>query len=617
MLRVYSYEKPARPLLGPIFAAAALAATLSAAWGLRELRAAPEPLGERVRLPGWPVSFSAPRDWVAAAEGGADRGESRWRDEITFQSAARGNVSPDISIFYDTTGFGLTPGVAANIAASRRMGGALGASEVSTHSIAVGPLLGTLREIELQTQRGLEYVLVGAAGLPNGRLFGVAVQGAGRAGPPEHRLLRSVCGSMEMVTPRLGRRPEELGGNPPILCAAPPHGWIVSDREEESPGFYLTSDAASGFAWGAQVLPTFLALGRTTADLAQDYVENQAYQVSPLPVPGMSRSGPNDSSVVQYVEDGQAVCARFIDLGNHRAAFVMGFASGEDLEALARICAEISGSVRVAPSAQWPYPVAAAEDLGPRRLGHFMADGAKALLSGGSGHEAFISEIAGSRVGRLESVREPARQGPSTHRGSQTQSHHRPGERRPVLEARSKWAMNAETLAFQVEEEIVLRSGSLPMTVSTSTRSAGGEGPLQVTVRVGERSRRGTLRPAPGFVPDPLIDPVRAAVAAAGGDDPLILQYISLSTERLSAAYLQRRRPAAGDDEGGDATHGMFEVRDFDPAPVRYDFDGDRRLLRMTFGLSGRRVRSDGADSGEGDLINSIRRWVRPGARGS
>lgn len=458
-------------------------------------------------------------------------------------------------------------------------------------------------------------MLLAVAAAPTGRVVGVEVRGIGRAGALEYRMLRSVCASIELLTPRLARRMEELGGDPPLTIEAPADGWIVLDAEEpHAVGAWLAPGAASGGAWTLQVLPTFLALGRRPADLLRDHLANEAYQLPRAPEIESRPVGDHESAYVRYAEGDLTNIAQVIDLGEGRAAMIVGAAEETEASELVDAAEHAAAWVRLGPG-RWPYASEAAAQRGEKRLTQWLGSELAGWLPTEPAGDFFVVEGAGQRVGELQSVREAARRVSPSHRGGAVTRRHRPGERRLWFELDSRWAFDVGSRAFQVEERWTDHSGHAPLVASVIQRCTASGEPVQMEVRVADRSRRGTLQPTPHYVPDPLIDPFLSRFAQEGGDDPILVEYSTASPDGLCVAMLQRVEPQPGARDSAAAAV-VLEVRDFRPWPVQYEFDAGGQLLEVRHIPGLRMVRSaDRAADDGGGLLRSLRQWLHAGGR--
>lgn len=542
MIRVFTHEKPARPWLGVAFAAGSLAATLAAAWGLMQARNRPIELAPRsIHLPGWPFSFHLPKDWSLDEEH-EEGAHPLWSDWVIASGSDSKGGRYQMEVGFQT----LDANLPAHYAVLTLLKSAAAAPRTQPVRIAptiVAGLRGHMIALAQTSRRGTTYVIGAAAALPNGRTLGVRLSGRDVPGATAYNLVRGVCEAMTLDGPRCSRDSRAAVENTGLICAPPGDGWIVTDATDPSPALRLTASDAADTSWHIEILPTFLLQDRTIDALLHDFLVSALLEAPPSGSITSLRIG--DRPIVRHTQLHAELIREVwvVDLGEHRAAFVIGTTgAGRSEQIVAHMRAAI-GALQVDP-ARWPFDLSGAQRRGEEWIRRTESEGVADLFSDRTSPRRWVIERAGVPDGDAQSAVRRSEEQPGMIRGEDAQRRF-DDQRRTVYDYRRKWAIEERGGEFQSVETIQDRRDGVLRRVQTDLRRTGGVSRLAYEVTVDRRSTQVAFDPPANYLPDPLVGAAVGQVARSGRGHDVLFRVVTLSSQSLAGLYV-----APGADEG-------------------------------------------------------------------
>lgn len=578
MIRVYTQEKPARPWLGVAFAAGSLAATLAAAGALIGARNRPIELTPRpVHLHGWPFSFHLPKGWTLDENRDADS-RPAWSDWVVASGPESNGQRYQLDIGFQTLDSSL-PAPYAAMTILKSAAAAPRTRPVRVAPLTVAGLRGHMIALSRSGRRGSSYVIGAAAALPNGRTLGVRLSGRDMPGHTAYNLVRSVCEAMTLEGPRCSRDARAAVENTGLICMPPRDGWIVTDAADPSPVLRLTASDAADASWHIEVLPTFLVEQRTIEGLLRDFLVSAMLETQPTGSIENMRVG--DRTIVRDRQiHGDLIREVWvIDLGDQRAAFLVGTSAADGSDALvARMRGVIEG-LQVDP-ARWPFDLGRAQRRGEEWLRRTQAQGVAGLFSNRTSPRRWVIEQAGVPVGDAQSAVNRSEEQAGMIRGEDAQRRF-DDRRRTVYDYRRKWAVEERGGAFQSVETIQDQRDGVPRRVQTDLRRNGGASPLAYQVTVDRRSTQVSFDPPANYLPDPLVGAAVERVARSARGDDVLFRVVTLSTQSLAGLYVApgADEGAMGLDEFGNISASARVVIDCAPWTTWEFFDSAGELL--------------------------------------
>ncbi|MEE8168960.1 MAG: hypothetical protein V3T70_00295, partial [Phycisphaerae bacterium] len=459
MQRVYTYERPARPVLAPVVAGAALLATLAGAWQLKAIRTAPVELDQPIRLPGWPIEFAPPKNWTVVTESSDE--PNPWRDAISYVDRRADGPPLRLTVYYDT----LHSGITARIAAAQHLGVSRDSNLLSEPRAFAGLYGHTMQAV---LPRAGRHVTISAAVLPNGRTCGVVVTGDGQLGAGAVNLHRSVCASITWTRPELSREPPEAYASNGLTCRPPEHAWFVADPDDATGALYVTAGASASFGWQAELYPTFLVGDRTVEDLLYDFLVNDEFRIEPsAPIDVQAVNGGQTAAALTE-RNGLATAIRVIELNHDRAAIIMATSEAAHADRLSAVCERLTSELKAVNGA-WPFETTRSRDRGAALMNHTLRNPLSRLFPEAQTHLVMVQEDADKIRGRRE---EHTKVVPGESGAAHGSYRFSTGERHPTFSMAGKWSLGFDDLTFDVFNEVTIQRQALPTTVYVTVKGS-------------------------------------------------------------------------------------------------------------------------------------------------
>lgn len=577
----------------------ALGASLGLAWALAENRTAPMPLGQRVALRGWPITFRLPSGWKYEQQD-ADA----WSGEIEARPATDSGMVRMI-IRHDRRYPSARPDEIIHGYMSQRYADTPGA--FSSHELlSLGPVAGFCVSGDRLTAHMVYPVSIAAAGIPNGPAIVVEIFARSSESGPMRRTLRSVCESIEFVSPRLSRSLGELSGKAGFECVVPTGLWCVDGISDDHAGIGFVADSGNIAPWSARAWRSFLAPPRTLADLVRDQAASNRMAIDVPREFGVTTLGTHSAANVVHAEFGRCTSVWAVDLGHGAVLMVRGTGPEALATDIDEACRKMAESAQRRTSAD-EFDVAAAQKAGEEAVAAVRRRGLRKPWGEGAKSIWYLYERCGEPTGyyhvqreRESSSREsgPARYGYSgtdefqiRYPGFSTQS------------VRTVWTVDDDAAEFSLEQTLSLESASDDEVLKSRYARASAEAALDVTASLGKRKRSAKIEVGKAFAADPVEDLVLREVGERGAGHDAIIRMVG-SVPFSAANY----RCTVGRGPGSELRIAIQSDYNFDRSAFEFDDDGE--VARHAFGDSVllRRVK-------QSEVARSLEWFGKPEAR--
>lgn len=551
----------------------ALGASLGLAWALAESRTAPMPLGPKVTLKGWPITFRLPDGWKFEQQD-ADA----WSGEIEAHPISNSGMLRMI-IRHDRRYRSLQPDEIIHGYVNQRY--TESAEQFTSHeALSLGPVAGLCVSGDRLTAHMVYPVSIAAAGLPNGPAIVVEIFAHASGSGPMRRTLRSVCGSIEFVAPRLARSLGDLSGKAGFDCAVPTGLWCVDELSEYSAGVRFAADSGNLVPWCARAWRTFLSGPRTLSDLVYDQAVSDRFAIDLPKRPTDTTLAGHPAAGVVVTEFGRAASVWAIDLGNGAVVMVRGDGPESISDEIDSACRKMAESAQRRTSAD-EFDVAAARKAGEEAVAAVRRRGLGRAWGEGSKSIWYLYERCGEPLGYLHLHRErestPGGAGPPSYGYSGSNDLQIRFQSRHRQEHRSAWTINDDAVEFTLDRTVTLVIGDEPRVLTSRfVREASGDD-VSVSASIEKRKRSGKLAVGPTFAADPIEDLVIREISERGAGHVAMIR--TIGSLPFSAACV---RCAVERGPGSDARVRL--QTDFDPDRSVLVFDDDGELARQAFG---------------------------------
>lgn len=555
--------RPGRPRLLLVLSAALLASTLALAWfQVHHARA----LGPRQSVGDTPITVRLPRGWqrdseypnqflLPVREPGANGRPALFERRIRVELEQKPTfTSVDLILRERDLA---EPGELAELARTRI--GPYPAVEVHKFE--------PLRIGRLRLRR---EVLIRFTCLPDGRVLRVRYEPLAELRPADQEILDEVCGSVELNDPRYTQPPAQLLQRAGLRCAADPAWFAVAPAFDEVAGLYLGGPVDGVPGWSIGVFRTWLALGRTAADVLADVAANQWYDCD---IADRLRASQRPDGIrilaLRHREIGapdvRLPAVWLVEQAPDRAVLLFVYAGPGEAAIAEEVARHLATSLELDALPQFA-DLAAAERAGQRLVRELGLQGPRARW----GRESIESLYAGDTPFGVEAVRatrqarnRDPRQG---YEGEQQRWLRAIGRSAPL--ERLQWTLSGRAETYEWLVELDPRWAAVQR-VRESRQTADGEVARQVVLARGPE-RSWTYRPGPGFVPRPA-ESIIAGWVARDGDSPAVaLVEVSSLLGPGACTQLLRRLPP----EGG--LPRVLVQEDCWPVGTRQTFDDDR-----------------------------------------
>lgn len=605
MYTASTYERTPRRHLALILSAAALAGTLAAAWGLRQVRFAPTPLDKTITLPGWPFTFRIPAGFTPADESSESDDRSPLRDALTFQNAAEDGRGRMLTFAFNTLDRGSTPRMAALQFLAEKLGTAAPIDGgASPEAIPIAGLYGCAVDVAVRAPTGRQFFRCAAASLPDGRSLLVMLAGADPLTPSDLSMHRSVCASVSFRrSPAVDEsaKAEPMSG---LKCAVPRDGVALAAGDAIWPTPRFTAGAESAFAWHVEVFPTFLAADRSVDRLLHDYLVMITYAVRPDIATSVSKAGERTTARAELRQQLRSMEVRFVDLGERRAALIVGYSDTANSASLGELCGKIAADMAV-DAESWPFDVAAAETAAARGLEERARRGWAERVRSLDLPLMWTRELGGQYFA-LERVRWAGAGGKDGWLRGESRLYCNP--RGNGLEGLRRWTIDPAARAFQFNEDISMRVQGRRRPIRTKLLREKPGDPLRYEIQLDDQSYQAQFDPPPNYLPDPVIELTIGDVAVRDNASPALFRVVTLSDRDLCSVYV---RPAGDSvalnkDEAG----AVIQIADFEPVPVIRWYGRNGVLTREEHGTQSRARRVRPQDRDE-SMPGWLRRYMK------
>ncbi len=551
----------------------ALGASLGLAWALADTRTAPLPLGKKIVLKGWPITFRLPNGWKYELQD-ADT----WSGEIEARPATESGMLRMIIRHDRRYQASSAEDIIAAYVGQRY--GDVAQTFVSHESVSLGPVAGVNVSGDRLTAHMVMPVSIAAAGLPGGPALVVEIFGQSSSAGPMRRTLRSVCESVEFVRPRLSRSLGELSGKAGFECAVPTGLWCVDESSEYSAGIGLVADSGNIAPWSARAWRTFLASPRTLADLVYDQAA-AGRVVFDLPQrPSETSIAGRPAASLTSAKSGYFTAVWAVELGNGAVVMVRGDGPESLSDEIDGACRKMAESAQRRTSAD-EFDLAAARKAGDEAVAAVRRRGLGRVWGAGSKSIWYLYERCGNPLGYLHVHRERATTTHSTGKPSYGYSgtddlqirfldQHRQAQR-------TVWTIDDDAVAYTLDQTLTVGRGDASLSIASRFGRGSSDAELDVSTTFEKRKRSAKLKVGEDFAADPIEDMVLREVGERGvGQDALIRM---IGSAPFAAAYVR-----CSVERGPGGERRVRTQSDCDPDRSLFNFDDDGELARQALG---------------------------------
>jgi hypothetical protein len=507
MLEVHSGSKPGRPRLLLICAAGVLVGTLGLAWWQAHDRRA---LGDEVRIEGTPLVVRPPRGWrqdphtpgifaLPAEEERTGHAEVTLERYVWFQYVRIATFVPPEEIL-------------------KWRNLQEWAKSTAPEPARVGPLGGIqVRRIVRHVAFGRVYLqeqVLRVACSPHGDVITVEYVPLTGLAVAQLELLDDICAAIRLEDPAFTAKPAELLRHAGITAPEDESWEVFGPDFPEVPGFYVQSCVDGMPAWSLGVFRTWLADGRTPADLLVDFgslhwglaPENahvaesrreDGARIAAMRHPAFGRSDHRVASVWLVAESAE------------QAALIFVFSGAGSAEAADEAARKLAQALTCGPTEALP-PLEASAAAG-RELADMLTQKGAVPWWGRLPVETYYVEPAkedprGVYIGRAPIGDDPA----VGYRGHTLYLPNTAGEPGPPLK---RWTIDghARGYAHRFQGDIDTWQGRVPATVGE--RLDAGSGAVRRTAKTAGQHRSWEFSVGPSFVCPPLVSIAEAWVA--------------------------------------------------------------------------------------------------------
>ncbi len=525
----YTGTRLGRPRLLLIVNAAVLAGTLGLAWWqTRESRA----LGAERRLGDTPLVVRPPRGWHADPRDPhsfvlpvADRSRRAVREferRIQFEFTRLPTFQPLAQILslpaWTSTG--------EVVRARRARLGRYDAIEV--HQIV---------PVQVGWRRLRGQIITRFTCLPRGHLIKVVYEPLIDLRPADAQILDEVCQSLRLDDATLNGAPSDYLARAGLTLPLEPDWQVVGSDFEGVPGVYLGGATRDGPAWAIGMLRTWLAAGRTPADLLRDVAAQEwlVWDTEDL-IRQEQRADGAMIATIRHPQLGRAGTVMpavwVVSRAPALAVILFVYAGPEDAQLADGVAERLAAEMRIAPLKELAE-LAPAEATGAQLAADLRKNGAVARW----GRESV--ETTYRRVDQDETIvvrrgavqRDPAQ-------GYEGSLWRRAGRNR---EERQAWFLDAGAATYRWQAEFT--DGRT--TIQLAEQCLRPAGDVTRVIRVeGQEPRRFTFTPGAAFVPPPAEEIVKGWVARREAASAIVMQSTVLGPASHTAWL--RHLPADG-----------------------------------------------------------------------
>jgi hypothetical protein len=521
---VYTGVQPGRPRLLAVLTASFLAAALGLAWWqVQQSRA----LGVEHSIGELPLHVRLPKAWRPDPKnaqrfllpvGDADRQSTfEFERRVQFDLFRLPNFEPLEMLLR-----------------SPELGG-LGET-VSVAPTRIGPYAAVeLHQfVPLRLRRGIlrREIITRLACLPRGHVLKVVYEPLTDLRPADRELLDEVCNTLRVDDATLNGAAADYLHRAGLTLTLDPTIQVVGTDFAEVPGVFLGGVVEGQPAWAIGVLRTWLAAGRSPADLLVDLAAQQwlLWDSQRLHVETSRRAdGATIASVRHptFGEGGPALtAARVVAQSPQQAVVLLVFAGSGEAEAADRQAEQIAGAIQIATLGDWPA-LADAEATGERLARDLQQAGAAPRW----GRER--TQTTYRKLGNDEMVvteRGAIQNDPSL--GYEGSMWRRVGRAR---EERIVWTIDGHAQAYRWEQSFFRGSSALQ---SIELRGEEGADVIRQMFVDERREQRWKITPTATFIPPPAESIIKGWIAR-GDMGAAIVSVASLAGPNMHTVLLR------------------------------------------------------------------------------
>ncbi len=371
--------------------------------------------------------------------------------------------------------------------------------------------------------------------LPRGQVIQVIYETLVELRPADEEILDDVCRTLRVDDATLDRQPAAYLSDAGLQFALDEAWTVVGAPFAEVPGVYIGGSVDGVPAWSLGIFRTWLATGRTPADLLAD-VAAEEWLLWDADVQVQESRRPDGATVASLrhprfgVADETPVSARVVTQ-SAAAVVIMFVYAGPRNAALANEIAErIAGAVQILPLEMLP-DLSTAEQAG-QRLSEALAQRGALPRWGRKTAETDYHEVLSGR--ETVAVMREARGG-NPENGYEGLEVHRRAQHEDAI----RWRIDghAQTYDWQWEFEYE----TLPVRITEQRRTAEGDVVRTVAIR-GRQPATWTYRSGSNFVPPPT-ESILAGWVARGEADAALIAVSSLFGPGVHTELLRRLPP--------------------------------------------------------------------------
>jgi len=561
----------------------ALGVALGSAWAVSQSRTAPLPLGDRVAPKDWPIAVRLPAGWKHEIDE-ADR----WTGQLTARPREADGMRLIVKHTREYVG-GDALAVAEQYLTERFTTPAT--TYASVEEMPIGPVLGIRALVEIESDSASRSVEVAVAALPTGQSVILMIVSPSSRSARLHRTLRSVCGSIEFVHPRLGPSADPLAAEIGLTCPTPSGTLCVEATDAHHPVAAFVADAASEAGWSAEVWRTILVAPRTLEDLAFDAAMTGSLRLDADSPPQRIEVEGRAAAFIESDDLDRFRSTWAVDLGGGTVAMLQARGTDQARSAIQAACRTLVAGVK--PRDQAPaFDAAAAAKLGGVVVQEVRRRGLPSFWSKPDGTDWYLLRRFGEARGYHRERHErttttgPARDTADEFNGSIDSEIRYTDDARQMLSV--VWTSDASGDAFETESTLAFVAGGVSRKLVTRVTRNAGKNDVQITTEVGGESRTATAGTPDNFVPDPLEDAALRWFASMNAGREMITLETSWRARRPAAVFSRL-------ESDGDNGRSVWQWSDYSADRQRYVLDASGAIERVVIDEGVETVRSDRA----------------------
>lgn len=569
VMEVYLGARPGRPQTLVVLCAALLAGSLGLAWyQVHNLRA----LGPEQQVADTPIWVQLPRGWLADP-----------KDPHRFFLPARQGSGPSAVLRQRSIRFSFDR--LATFVSHEQLLQILHLDNPRTSLEVRAARLGPYDGLEVHQRKPVALgrtlvereIITRCTCLPRGQVIEVTYETLDRLRLADEEILADVCQTLRIDEPTVTRTRAELLQRAGLECQLDPNWLVVGPHFDEVPGFYVGGSTDGVPTWALGVFRTWLADGRTPADLLEDMAAEQ-WQVSNID-PMSVATARDDARTILHIRHPRAghvleppVSAWVISEAPELAVLIFVYA-GREVRLADTVAERLATSLVLSAFDDIP-PVASLERAGQELVAKLNARGPvprwgrEPAEANYVGHSSFASELVS--VQRAARNRDPnAGYTGSLRRWTRYTQGMSFAElavaaERSVPTEEIEWVYDGRQGTYEWSQDRAKTDSVSSVRERRARRGGGVE--RAITTALGAVHRR-QYQPGAGFAPPPVEEIVMGWVARNEASAAII--EVSSTLGPATHTLLLRHLPADGD------LPRVFLQRDYWPTGAIQAYDDD------------------------------------------